>query len=96
MFAEWDGAKKAFVALDQTNAGPRAVTGAAKPLGTWRVQGHKAHMFGFCGSKGLPSCKIQNITLVLAWKAWARLHHVLQQRVAPDAGRRRRRSLHRV
>ena len=70
VYAQWDGGKKAFVALDQNNAGtPCSNFGAAKPLGTWRVQGHKAHMYGFCGRKGQPSCRSKNITLVLAWKA---------------------------
>jgi hypothetical protein len=70
VYAEWDGAKKAFIAVDQTNAGsPCSNFGAAKFLGRWRVQGHRAKMYGFCGRRGLPSCTTKNITLVLAWKA---------------------------
>jgi hypothetical protein len=69
VFAEW-GAKKRSMSVDQNNSGGACSNfGAAKPLGTYRIQGHKAHMFGFCGVKGLPSCKIRNIVLVLAWKA---------------------------
>jgi hypothetical protein len=69
VFAEWDGAKRTSIALDQNNAGQRCSDfGDAKALGTWRVQGHKAHMFGFCGRKGMPSCLIRDIVLVLEWK----------------------------
>ena len=45
------------------------VCGEAKPLGTYRIQGHKAHMFGYCGLKGEKSCKVRNIGLVLEWNA---------------------------
>lgn len=70
VFAEWQGAKKRYLAVDQNNSGGACSNfGAAKPLGTYRVQGHKARMFGFCGVSGLPSCRVRNIVLVLDWKA---------------------------
>jgi hypothetical protein len=70
VYAEWDGAKKRYMSVDQNNSGGACSNfGAARPLGTYRIRGHKAHMFGFCGGMGLPSCRTRNIVLVLAWKA---------------------------
>jgi hypothetical protein len=70
VFAEWRGAKRTYLAVDQNNSGGACSNfGAAKPLGTYRIQGHKARMFGFCGVSGLPSCRARNIILVLDWKA---------------------------
>jgi hypothetical protein len=70
VFAEWQGAKRTSLAIDQNNSGgPCSNFGAAKPLGTYRVQGHRARMFGFCGVSGLPSCRARNVVLVLDWKA---------------------------
>jgi len=74
VYAQW-GSGKRFLALDQNNSG-RACSnfGAAKPLGVFRVQGHKARMYGFCGGHGLPSCKVRNVVLVLAWRAGHRYY----------------------
>lgn len=70
VYAEWDGSKKRSMSIDQNNSGgPCSNFGAAKPLGTYRVQRHQAHLFGFCGVKGLPSCRKRDIVLALAWKA---------------------------
>jgi hypothetical protein len=70
VYAEWDGSNRRYMSVDQNNSGGACSNfGAARPLGTYRIQGHKAHMFGFCGSTGLPSCKTRNVVLVLAWKA---------------------------
>jgi hypothetical protein len=73
VYAEWDGtrnASKRYMSVDQNNSGGACSNfGAARPLGTYRIRGHKAHMFGFCGGMGLPSCRTRNIVLVLAWKA---------------------------
>jgi len=70
VYAEWQGSKRRYMSVDQNNSGgPCSNFGAAKPLGTYRVQGHKARMYGFCGAGRLPSCKSKNVVLVLAWKA---------------------------
>jgi hypothetical protein len=70
VYAEWDGKKGTFMAVDQNNSGGACGNiGEAKSLGTRRVQGHKAHLFGYCGMKGEPSCAKKNISLVLSWKA---------------------------
>ena len=70
VFAEWSGSHRRYMWIDQNNSGQACSNfGAAKPLGTYRIKGHKAHMFGFCGVKGLPSCKSRRIVLVLQWKA---------------------------
>jgi hypothetical protein len=70
VFAEWNGSNKRSLWVDQNNSGgPCSNFGAARPLGTYRIHGHKAHMFGFCGVKGLPSCHRRNIVLTLVWKA---------------------------
>jgi hypothetical protein len=70
VYAEWDGAKRRSLAVDQDNAsGPCGNIGDAKPLGTYRIQGHRAHMFGYCGMKGEKSCKVRDIGLVLQWRA---------------------------
>jgi hypothetical protein len=70
VYAEWDAAKRRSLAVDQDNAsGPCGNFGDARPLGTYRIQGHRAHMFGFCGMKGEKSCKVRDIGLVLQWRA---------------------------
>jgi hypothetical protein len=70
VYAEWNGSKRQSLAVDQNNSGaPCGDIGAARSLGTYRIQGHKAHMFGYCGMKGEKSCKRRNIGLVLEWKA---------------------------
>ena len=70
VYAEWRGSKKRYMSIDQNNSGgPCSNFGAARPLGTYRIQGHKAHMYGFCGIGTLPSCRSKNIVLVLTWKA---------------------------
>jgi hypothetical protein len=70
VYAEWHGRKSTFMAVDQNNSGGACGNiGEAKSLGTRRIQGHKAHLFGYCGMKGEPSCAKKNISLVLAWKA---------------------------
>jgi hypothetical protein len=70
VYAEWGGSHMRYMSLDQNNSGGACSNfGAAKPLGTLRIQGHKARMYGFCGTKGLPSCSKKGIVLVIAWKA---------------------------
>jgi hypothetical protein len=70
VYAEWDGSQRRYMSVDQNNSGGACSDfGDARPLGTYRVQGHKAHMFGFCGMKGLPSCSKKSVVLVLDWKA---------------------------
>jgi len=69
VYAEW-GAGQKFLALDQNNSGSACSNfGAARFLGRFRVQGHRARMFGFCGSRGLPSCRAKAVVLVLTWRA---------------------------
>jgi hypothetical protein len=69
VYAEW-GAGRAFLALDQNNSGSACSNfGAARFLGHYRVQGHRARLYGFCGSHGLPSCRGKAAVLVLTWRA---------------------------
>ncbi len=76
VYAEW-GARQAFLALDQNNSGSACSNfGAARFLGRFRVQGHRARMYGFCGSHGLPSCRAKAAVLVLTWRAGKRFYVV--------------------
>ncbi|MEP7025057.1 MAG: hypothetical protein ABJB47_14945 [Actinomycetota bacterium] len=57
-----------FLDLDQDNSGhPCGDIGDAKPLGTVKVDGVKAHLFGFCGLPGEPGCSSKAIQLNLIW-----------------------------
>ena len=76
VYAEW-GAGQKFLALDQNNSGSACSNfGAARFLGRFRVQGHRARMYGFCGSRGLPSCRAKAAVLVLTWRAGKRFYVV--------------------
>ena len=69
VYAEW-GAGQKFLALDQNNSGGACSNfGAARFLGIYRVQGQRARLYGFCGSRGLPSCRAKAAVLVLTWRA---------------------------
>jgi hypothetical protein len=69
VYAEWDG-KHQFLGVDQNNSGgPCGDIGDAKSLGTRKIQGHTAHLYGYCGMQGEPSCATKDISLVLSWKA---------------------------
>jgi len=68
VFAEWDGSRGRVLSADQNNSGGACGNiGSAVPLGIYHIRGHRARMFGYCDTHGRPSCKIQNITLALAW-----------------------------
>jgi hypothetical protein len=68
VYAEWS-AKKQSLSADQNNSGgPCSNFGAAKPLGTRKVWGKTAHLYGYCGVPGEPSCAQKNVSLVLTWK----------------------------
>jgi hypothetical protein len=70
VYGEWDGKNNQVLAVDQDNSGgPCGDIGDAKSLGTRRIQGHLAHLYGYCGSHGEPSCAKKDIGLVLSWKA---------------------------
>ena len=76
VYAEW-GAGQTFLALDQNNSGSACSNfGAARFLGRFRVQGHRARLYGFCGSRGLPSCRAKAAVLVLTWRAGKRFYVV--------------------
>lgn len=75
VYAEWGGAHMRYLALDQNNSGgPCSNFGAARFLGRYRVQGHRARMYGFCGSRGLPSCHSRGVVLVLVWRSGKRYY----------------------
>jgi len=75
VYAEWQGSKRRYLVIDQNNSGGACSNfGGARPLGTYRVQGHRARMYGFCGIGRLPSCRARNVVLVLAWKAGQRYY----------------------
>lgn len=76
VYAQWNSKDgQTYLVVDQDNAGlPCSNFGAARFLGTWRVQGHKARMYGFCGRARQPSCTSKRVTLVLAWKAGRRYY----------------------
>jgi hypothetical protein len=75
VYAQWGGAHGRYIALDQNNSGkPCSNFGAAKFLRTWRVHGHKALMYGFCGRSGQPRCDQRIVVLVLTWKVGSRFY----------------------
>jgi hypothetical protein len=75
VYAEWDGARRRYLTLDQNNSGGACSNfGAARFLGTYRVQGQRARLYGFCGSRGLPSCRGRGTVLVLSWRSGQRYY----------------------
>jgi hypothetical protein len=69
VYASWQR-RSTFLALDQNNSGGACSNfGDAKYLGRYRVQGHWAALYGFCGRSGMPSCRKRNFTLVLVWRS---------------------------
>jgi hypothetical protein len=61
----------ASLSLTQNNAGHTCALGSFQGtfLGTYRIHGIKASMFGFCGSGLEPACTSTDIELWLNWKA---------------------------
>lgn len=75
VYAEWDGKRQQYLALDQNNSGGACSNfGAARFLGRYRVQGHRARLYGFCGQRGLPSCHAKGVVLVLVWRSGKRYY----------------------
>jgi len=75
VYAEWDGARRQYLTLDQNNSGSACSNfGAARFLGSYRVQGQRARLYGFCGSRGLPSCRSRSAVLVLTWRSGRRYY----------------------
>ncbi len=76
VYAQWNSKNGlTYLSIDQNNSGrPCSNFGAAKYLGSWRIQGRKARMYGFCGRGKLPSCTSRKVTLVLAWKGGSRYY----------------------
>jgi hypothetical protein len=75
VYAEWDGARRQYLTLDQNNSGGACSNfGAARFLGIYRVQGQRARLYGFCGSRGLPSCRSKAAVLVLTWRSGKRYY----------------------
>ena len=75
VYAEWDGKRQQYLALDQNNSGGACSNfGAARFLGRYRVQGHRARLYGFCGQRGLPSCHAKDVVLVLVWRSGKRYY----------------------
>jgi hypothetical protein len=75
VYAEWDGSHLQYLTLDQNNSGGACSNfGAARFLGTYRVQGRRARLYGFCGSRGLPSCRAKGAVLVLTWRQGKRYY----------------------
>lgn len=75
VYAEWDGPRRQYLTLDQNNSGGACSNfGAARFLGIYRVQGQRARLYGFCGSRGLPSCRARAAVLVLTWRSGQRYY----------------------
>ena len=72
------GRRQTFLALDQNNSGTR-VQQLRRGHASWAPTGSRAtsaRMYGFCGSRGLPSCRTKAAVLVLTWKAGTRFYVV--------------------
>jgi hypothetical protein len=77
VYAQWNGSGMRYFALDQNNSGGACGNfGGARFLGTWRIRGHKARMYGFCGHQGQPSCTSKAAVLVLVWREFSRYYVV--------------------
>ncbi len=75
VYAQWGGKGMQYLALDQNNSGGACSNfGAARFLGRYRVQGRRARLYGFCGSRGLPSCHAKAAVLVLVWRSGKRYY----------------------
>jgi hypothetical protein len=58
-----------LLTLDQNNSGhPCGNIGEAKSLGTVKVDGVKAHLFGACDMTGEPPCSSKRTFFTLIWK----------------------------
>jgi hypothetical protein len=56
--------------LVQDNAaGSCDMTSAGTSLGTYKIHGMTAHMYGYCNLSGAPPCSSVNIELWLVWKS---------------------------
>jgi len=61
--------KHGLLALEQNNSGGLCANlGGAKKLGTAKIHGTTAHIYGFCGKNGEISCRSKKAALVVAWK----------------------------
>jgi hypothetical protein len=62
---------KTGLGLEQDNAGKSCSFGRfpGRTLGSYRVRGNGATLYGFCGYPGTPSCTSKNIELWLVWKS---------------------------
>jgi hypothetical protein len=75
VYAQYTGSHQRFLTLDQTDYRFACSNfGAARYLGSYRIRGRKARLYGFCGSKGQPSCTSIAAILVLAWRAGSRFY----------------------
>lgn len=75
VYAQWSGSLRRYLSIDQNNSGePCSNFGAARYLASYRVKGHRARLYGFCGGRGQPGCRSINAVLVLAWRAGSRYY----------------------
>lgn len=57
-----------YLALDQNNTGAACSNpGPARYLRTYKVKGRAYKLYGFCGSKGQPSCSSKKASLMMIW-----------------------------
>jgi hypothetical protein len=69
VLASYGSSRHRELNLEQNNSGePCGNFGEAKDLGTFRVHGVRATLFGACGIMGEPSCGKRDIFLFLTWK----------------------------
>lgn len=60
---------KASLSLEQDNAGKACNTSyPGTSLGTYRIHGHPASLYGYCGIGDAPPCTSTDIELWLTWK----------------------------
>jgi hypothetical protein len=63
--------RKGLLVLEQNNSGhPCGDFGEAKKLGTYRIEGAKATLWGSCGAHGMPPCSHKRIALFLEWRRY--------------------------
>jgi len=68
VFARYGSVRHQLLSIDQNNSGgPCGNFGEAKTLRTYRVEGVKATLYGFCDLPALPSCNSRKAQLLLTW-----------------------------
>ena len=63
--------RTSLLVLEQNNSGnPCGNFGEARKLGSYRIEGARATLWGSCGTHGMPPCSHKKISLYLEWRRY--------------------------